>query len=174
MLIWHWQFLLYLLRLFIVLSTAEVCSRPPDEEMKDQRDHQKHIGDKTPQDPIKRVRDISQALSVILCLLVKPFTRKSTRGTSIGFISKDLKLLQIFFQNTMLDSGFPGGMSGKEPISQCRKRHEMQIRPWVRKIPYRRKWSPTPVFLPGKSHGQRSLAGYSPWGCKESNTTEVT
>ena len=36
----------------------------------------------------------------------------------------------------------------------------------------RRKWQPTPVFLPGKSHGQRSLAGYSPWGHKESHTTE--
>ena len=44
--------------------------------------------------------------------------------------------------------------------------------PWVRKIPWRRRWQPTPVFLPGKSHGQRSLVGYSPWGCKESNTTE--
>ena len=38
--------------------------------------------------------------------------------------------------------------------------------PWVRKTPWRRKWQPTPVFLPGKSHGQRSLAGYSPWGLK--------
>ena len=37
---------------------------------------------------------------------------------------------------------------------------------------WRRKWQPTPVFLPGKSHGQRSLAGYSPWGRKESDTTE--
>ena len=36
--------------------------------------------------------------------------------------------------------------------------------PWVRKSPWRRKWRPTPVFLPGKPHGQRSLAGYSPWG----------
>ena len=44
--------------------------------------------------------------------------------------------------------------------------------PWVRKIPWRRAWQPTPVFLPGESHGQRSLAGYSPWGCKESDTTE--
>ena len=35
--------------------------------------------------------------------------------------------------------------------------------PWVGKIPWRRKWQPTPVFLPGKSHGQRSLAGYSPY-----------
>jgi len=40
------------------------------------------------------------------------------------------------------------------------------------KIPWRRKWQPTPVFLPGKFHGQRSLAGYSPWGCNESDTTE--
>ena len=39
--------------------------------------------------------------------------------------------------------------------------------PWVGKIPWRRKWQPTPVFLPGKSHGQQSLAGYSPWGRKE-------
>ena len=44
--------------------------------------------------------------------------------------------------------------------------------PWVRKIPWRRELQPNPVFLPGKSHGQRSLAIYSPWGCKESDTTE--
>ena len=44
--------------------------------------------------------------------------------------------------------------------------------PWVRKIPWRRKWQPTPVFLPGDSHGQRSLVGYSPWGHKESDKTE--
>ena len=43
--------------------------------------------------------------------------------------------------------------------------------PWVRKISWRRKWQPTPVFLPGKSHGQRNLVDYSPWGCKELDTT---
>ena len=43
--------------------------------------------------------------------------------------------------------------------------------PWVGKIPWRTEWQPTPVFLPGEFHGQRSLAGYSPWGCKESDTT---
>ena len=43
--------------------------------------------------------------------------------------------------------------------------------PWVGKIPWRRKWQPTPVFLPGEFHGQRSLAGYSPWDGKESDTT---
>ena len=44
--------------------------------------------------------------------------------------------------------------------------------PWVRKIPWRRKRQSTPVLLPGKSHGQRRLVGYSPWGHKESDTTE--
>ena len=44
--------------------------------------------------------------------------------------------------------------------------------PWVRKIPWRREWQPTQIFLPGKFHAQRSLAGSSPWGSKESDTTE--
>ena len=44
--------------------------------------------------------------------------------------------------------------------------------PELRRFPWRRKWQPTPVFLPGESHGQRKLAGYSPWVCKELDTTE--
>ena len=44
--------------------------------------------------------------------------------------------------------------------------------PWVGKIPWKREWQPTSVFLPGKSLGQRSLVGYSPWGPKESDTTD--
>ena len=44
--------------------------------------------------------------------------------------------------------------------------------PWVRKIPWRRKWQPTPVLLAGKFHGRRRLGDYSPWGCKESDMTE--
>ena len=52
------------------------------------------------------------------------------------------------------------------------KRHGFN--PWVRKIPWRRAWQPTPVFLPGKSHGQECLVGYSPWGRKDSDMTEVT
>ena len=51
---------------------------------------------------------------------------------------------------------------------------EMQFDPWDRKIPWRRAWQPTPLFLPGKSHGQRNLVGYSPEGHKELDTTEVT
>ena len=52
---------------------------------------------------------------------------------------------------------------------QCRR---LRFSPWVGKIPWRRKRQPTPAFLPGESHGQRSLAGYSPWGRKESDMTE--
>ena len=58
--------------------------------------------------------------------------------------------------------------SGKEPACQYKRHKRGGFHPRVRKIPWRRKWQPTPVFLLGKSHGQRSLAGYSPWGCKES------
>ena len=46
-----------------------------------------------------------------------------------------------------------------------------RFNPWVRKVPWRREWLPTPVFLPGEFHGQKSLAGYNPWGCKQSNVT---
>ena len=49
---------------------------------------------------------------------------------------------------------------------------EIQLDPWVGKIPWGRKWQPTLVFLSGRFHGQRSLAGYSPWGHTESDTTE--
>ena len=59
--------------------------------------------------------------------------------------------------------GFPGGASGQESTCQCRQH---RFDPWVRKIPWRREWSPTPVFLPGELHGKRSLEGYSPWGRK--------
>ena len=53
---------------------------------------------------------------------------------------------------------------------------DMRLRfdPWVRKIAWRRAWQPTPVFLPRGPHGQRSLVGYSPWGHKQSDTTEAT
>ena len=85
---------------------------------------------------------------------------------------------------------FSWWLSGKESAYQCRRhercsrrercsRHERCRRhercsfsPWVGKIPWSRKWQPTPIFLLSKSHGQRSLAGYSPWGHKELDTTE--
>ena len=68
--------------------------------------------------------------------------------------------------------GFPGGASGKEPACQCRRCKRLEFNHWVGKIPWKRSWTPTPVFLPGKSHGQRSLARYTPEGCKELDMTE--
>ena len=58
---------------------------------------------------------------------------------------------------------FPQGTSGKEPACQWRRCKRCEFNPWVRKIPWRRAWQPTPVFLPKESHGQRNLVGYSPW-----------
>ena len=63
----------------------------------------------------------------------------------------------------------PGGADGKASCLQCGR---PGFNPWVRKILWRRKWQPTLVLLPVKSHGQRSMVGYSPWGRKESDTTE--
>ena len=70
--------------------------------------------------------------------------------------------------------GFPSGNCGKEPACQCRRRKRCGFHPWVRKILWRRKWQPPPVFLPGEPHGQGSLVGYGPWGHKESDSTEMT
>ena len=63
----------------------------------------------------------------------------------------------------------PRWLSDKESACQCRRR---RVNTWARKILRKRKWQSSPVFLPGESHGQRSLAGYSPWDHKESDTTE--
>ena len=59
-----------------------------------------------------------------------------------------------------------------QTVKRLSTMRETRFDPWVGKIRWRRKWQSTPILLPGKSHGQRSLVGYSPWGHKESNTTE--
>ena len=55
----------------------------------------------------------------------------------------------------------------------CLQYRRPRFNPWVRKIPWRREWQPTPVFLPGESHGQRSLVGDSPWGCRVGHDWET-
>ena len=62
--------------------------------------------------------------------------------------------------------------SSEGSTCQCRRYQRCRFNPWVWRIPWGRKWKPTPVFLPGKFHRQRSLVDYSPWDCKESDTTE--
>ena len=61
-----------------------------------------------------------------------------------------------------MDKGFPGGSVVENPLANEGDARDAGLIPWVGKIPWRRKWQPTPVFLLEKSHGQRSLAGYSP------------
>ena len=79
------------------------------------------------------------------------------RGSLILYLRKDL--------------GFPDGAGGKERTCQCRRCKRCRFDPWIRKIPWRRAWKPTPVFLPGEFHGQRSPESYSPWGGTESDRT---
>ena len=68
--------------------------------------------------------------------------------------------------------GFPGGLDGKESACNAGDAKDMGLSPRSGRSPWRRAWQPTPVFLPEESHWQRSLAGYSPWGHKELDTTE--
>ena len=68
--------------------------------------------------------------------------------------------------------GFTGGTTVKNPPANAGDTRDVVLDPWVGKIPWRRKWQPTPVFLPGKFHGQRSQVDYSIQGYKESDMTE--
>ena len=92
---------------------------------------------------------------------------KMGRGHS-GKVQKVKALFPISPSPTM-SIGLPRWQSSKESTCQCRR---LRFNPWVRKIPWGRKWQPTPVFLPGKFHGQRSLVDYSLWGHKESDRTK--
>ena len=103
------------------------------------------------------------------------FSISSTNPHSICFLAtSDLSLLvcpcALWSSYTALFKGFPVGASGKESAFQWCRRHGFNL--WIGKISWRRKWKPSPVFLPRESHGKRSLAGYSPWGCKKLDTTE--
>ena len=100
------------------------------------------------------------------------YSESTTVGKEKSEHMRDLR--SLITQNLELIEGkrrgFPRWLSGKE--SARSRRHEFN--PWVgkiQKIPWRRKWQPTAVFLPGESHGQRSLVGYSSWGRKESDRT---
>ena len=73
---------------------------------------------------------------------------------------------------SLMSPGLAGGFLPSESPRICLQYRKPRSRPRVRKSLWIREWLPTPVLLPEKSHGQRSLAGYSPWGHKESDTTE--
>jgi len=74
-----------------------------------------------------------------------------------------MKSFFFFFKSFIMLAGLPRWLNGKESTCQCRR---CGFHCWVGKVHGRRKWQPIPLFLPGKSHGQRSLAGYSLQGHK--------
>ena len=80
--------------------------------------------------------------------------------------NRETRTYRIAQETKLYRLGFPRGSVVKNPLARQRHRFD----PWVRKIPWRRKWQPTSVFLPGKSHGQKSLAGYCPPGHKKNRT----
>ena len=102
-------------------------------------------------------------LSPLLCLShvndVNPLC------TVIG-IKCHLRVAYLVISRPLGILGFPDGSAGKESAGNAGNEGKRRFYPCIRKIPWRRTWQPSPVFLPGKSYGQRSLIVYSPWGCR--------
>ena len=92
------------------------------------------------------------------------------RATEVSLFYLEPSTFPLYCYN--LSIGLLRWLSGKESTCQCRSRRRLRFDLWVRRIPCRRKWQPTPVFWPGESHGQRSLVTYSTWCHKKSDTTE--
>ena len=99
-------------------------------------------------------------------IFTTPWTAAYQAPLSVGFSRQE------YWSGVPFPSPLPRWLSGKESACQRRRWKRIWFDPWVGRIPWRRKWQSTLVFLPGKSYGQRILAGYSPWGCKESDMTE--
>ena len=96
----------------------------------------------------------------IYLFLYKWSKLKKTCFTSPYFLSPVSRLYPL--KERIKWDDFPWCLQHRRPV----------FNPWVRKISWRRKWQPTPIILPGKSHGRRSLVGYIPWSHKESDTTK--
>ena len=91
---------------------------------------------------------------------------------SVHYLAHQRNYRLMIMQILHMTLGFPGGPNGKEPACQCRTHKRHGFHPQVGKIPWRRAWQSTPVFLPGESHGQGNLTGYSPKHREESDMTE--
>ena len=99
---------------------------------------------------------------------------KSKAGRNRDVQQYSVKKIFFFFAIPHCLWGLPKWLSGQEPTCQSRRHRRPKFNPWVSKIPWRREWQLTPAFLPRESHGQRSLTGCGPRGCKEQNTTDHT
>ena len=108
--------------------------------------------------------------------VVHGVTKSQTRlsdWTELNWTDTVLCLPRIL-QKAHTSEGLPRQHSGEESPADAGDARDVGLISGSGRSPGARKWHPTPIFLPGKFHGQRSLAGYSPWGCKESHTTERT
>ena len=110
---------------------------------------------------------ISLPLWVLVMVLV--FLYISTYILYMSLWIWPLVLSTLVFRTCLIVGGLPPWLSNKECASECRR---CRFNPRVWKISWRRAWQPTPVFLHGEFHGQKSLVGYSPWGRKELDMTE--
>ena len=96
-------------------------------------------------------------------------------ATVSGVAQSRTWLKRLSSSSSRVLQGFPGGANGsKEPVCKCRRHRRLRFDPWVGKIPWRKAWQPSPIFLPGETHGQLSVAGYGAQGHKELDKTEET
>ena len=113
---------------------------------------------------------------------LKPGRHQGWASPSKGILSplahsrlQELSLHLVVLKSDVLiftPGGFPDGSDGKKKKKKCLHCRRLQFNPWVKKIPWRREWKPTPVFLTGEFHGQKRLDGYNPRYHKESDTAE--
>ena len=107
---------------------------------------------------------------MLICLLAEGRKWTVNSGATHPSTCQALRLRYLLLEvTTTFQKDFPGGSDGK---SVCLQWGRPRFDPWVGKMPWRRKWQPTRLLLSGKSHGWRSLVGYSSWGRKELDTTE--
>ena len=125
---------------------------------------------------LKRLGGSSSSLELTAAFFISaaPLTQCGLHGFNQLRLTRCLIKSGTLFETDIYSLGFLADASGKESACQRRRSKRCIFDPWVRKVPWRRTWQFTSVFLPGESHGQRSPVGYSPWGCKELDTTEHT
>ena len=114
------------------------------------------------------ISPVQSTFSWLTCTYDRNVIGPETIGNSKSVLTAKL------ISKSLVIPGFPGGTCGEKPACQSRRLQKPGFSPWVGKIPWKRAWQPTLVFLPGEPHGQRSLEGYSPWSRRELDTTEGT
>ena len=90
----------------------------------------------------------------------------------VGLLDHMVTLILVFWEPPYCFPGFPGSTVVKNLLANAGDARYAGLIPRLGRFPWSRKWQPIPIFLPGKSHGRRSLVGYSPRGCKELDMTE--